>query len=514
MAWGTPSVGIQLLKGGVVAYYSSVTSTSTIEVAPAEDDAWVLRMYLDPSDSQVPNAVRDNVKEPNVISAGLDPAPTEARYICYLDSDTSGDFSLELTARALPQTWIATYRDFSAWPLVTPEPKAGGLPSYASGGAMYQDPCVVPVPTAHGGGYLMVLLRKRTFLDLNTLPQDGNTPISSQGVFDLIAYWSDNPEFNDPRAVGRSFPVLPPNRAVHGPIFLVDEDPDYKSAVVGSDYSAYFTAEKGFIGGKRFDWSELLTAFKHPPPESTWTSAVDGELLGRIRIWLPRRMKSVRRRAEELLLTYEDSLKRCTDPEPESFDGDSGLGSPLSPTRSRARSQANGPDEPSGTPFVPGEKTFALYFRALAIGGPSLSWRYGQGLWRATAIPHGTELEVEEFDSSPHGLTTVLGVDFVVTPNDLTAPGRDMVAPASVITPGTPPSIPSVVEDPMDPDVVHVTLGSSTAWWVFGGSFYFPLPSGVDPTTSPASVNNLGRVIGDEADGTWEWSDAWSHALL
>lgn len=583
MSWGPASIGLYVANGVRGDRNLNLTSISTVFIAESPGDP-LLRMYFTCNVSNVgtdnpgfDTFTVDQVLFGDVGASNLTPASSTYGYIKYLDSDADGNFNVDESMDTVPQTWIAALRDMDGWTLATFD---GTSPSYTSvsGEALYTDPCVVAVPSAYGGGYLMLLGRRRHDIDdlAHFNESSAGATIAELGISDIIAYWSDNLEFNDPDTSDSV-------RAVKGPVLLVDsldalpganfrvfagvptaafhhdpetgevhlyvyytvdfpetaylniEDSAYQAAIVASDYSDWFppasgAQPKGFTACKRFDWDTLVSAFTDAEPEPDWVSAVNGDLLGRVHIWVARPSTRLLRRATELLVHFDPAVQRCTDPEVERIRDRSKDPDRIDTRRSdltqsqqamtltskglRRRSkgtQEPGPGPQDETPSPDYERTLSLYFRAVPSQdkpNPVGTWRDGHGFWRATAIPDGTLLQVTDYGSGTAVplRTTVYGVDFVVAPPAESGvrhepyPGksRDMVAPADYRhRVGTDHNT-----DPTDPDVVQVTSGSQPGWWVYGGQFGFPDGS--------AYTQALGRVIGDEADGEHAWQDAWT----
>lgn len=563
MPWGSATVGIPVTGGERGSRNLSVTSTSTLSTSTLEGAA-ALRMFLvvgASNNTDIAHELDVDTVAPvdvDLTTVGLAKASGQWSYIKYIDSDESGEFSIIEGDESVPQTWIAQTRDFSYWTLYL----STGDKRLVSGQVDYLDPSVVPVPSSLGGGYLMLLERKRSRLDgVRTLeerpdldlPDEPRRPgsvhapasIAESGVFDIVAFWSENPEFTDPDFTG----------AVKGPIFLVDSlealpdanfrvfagvpsaafhhDPQtgefslyvyytvdfpetpylnaerasYHDEAPSSDYSSWVQPPgggkaKGFIACKRFDWDTLLDAFTAPEVEADWSRAVEGELLGRVRIWVPQPTTRLRRRAAELLVAFGATVTRATDPEVEAVS--SAEPDPvISPVRrldrrrgsvqAAPRDRGHGPDPGSAPPTSGGPlhvagSDFVLFFRGVPDGALSGA-ADGQGLWRASAMPDDVLMEVEDDDAlytSAHR-STVFGVDYVVTPVDPAGASRDSVAPADTST-----------GNPADPDPVRVRQRFSAEWWVFGGQF------------SISGAEALGRVIGDEEDGEHAWQEAWT----
>lgn len=398
-----------------------------------------------------------------------------------------------------------------------------GIASIGVGSARFalthKDPSIVELP--NGGGWLMLLARTRSWETIlsdscaGAAGQLGSSPTNSMG--DIVAWWSADPSFDDGVAT------------VLGPFFMVDSIhalPGLElrfwlgvptGAIVeeaGADYlylyyqveppleAAGFTAPAplsvlrpdAYDPGLSYrNWSLALAGYAHTgsatrvykrglavkriavaeliaflsygsTDEPAWTSSdtAPGELLGQVRVWA--------------------CDTGAIGPYPFVVPFDTAFGA----------SVEDGPvsADPSAVATSTG---LNLYFSTLEPrrgSGLPTDPRHGYGIWRCVAVPDSTagtpDLVYEQKDGQGRVYSTIsvapkFGVDFVlcVAPLGGGAYPRDMVAPA--------PSSgfyldPDVVQDPSD--------GS---WRVYVGQ----------------ERESLTLFLGDPADGTTPWQDAW-----
>ena len=543
MSWSPASPAVTLT--GSSAGSLSTTSTTTIYYPHTTETGTdsLLYMFLTrpvPFDADDQESVAAIESE----SAGLVAADTETDYLAYIESDDTGAFTLDTDADTpLSSTFLASKRDASGWTLETvtsydTDPftttTAATLPLKAI--ADYEDPCCVAIPEDAGGGWLMLLNRKR---------REGGgviAKVAEDTLGDVVAYRATEPTFRDEDGAGIDGPVLlvdslgalpdQPARAWLGvptaafvtdpttgdlalyvyyaveipssPYLSDEETPggtaDYAAAWAASDFADLAASGVGFMACKRVAWEDLEAALAAPADEDAWTAddAVEGTLLGRVRIWLPLPFprSRVTRLATEILAEHGD-FDRVTDPEAEAIDEEADAAAALRrrlPPALRARARPRN-DKPT-TPVTLDDPRLSLYFRAKGAPGSTPDWTEDRGIWRATAMPDDVSLNAA---FGHEGRTTTFGLDFVVQPNADAAPSPDLVIPAGLV---------ATTGDPVrasDPDAARVYSSADGAWqwWLYAGA-----------CTEGAATGDayLGRVIGDDDDGYRDWQDAWTFA--
>lgn len=396
----------------------------------------------------------------------------------------------------------------------------------------YKDPSVVELPA--GGGYLMLLSRLRSYDAVAAVDTCGGCPVAALGgpattIGDIVAFWSDNPEFDDgagtvrgPFLIVDSLDALPgislrfwlsvPGGAVisNGDVQALfvyyqveaSADPDPLQAgaatypdggVTNSEYFAVLghypyasrSATRVFSGApavRRIALDDLLahvgdaaSAGTGSTDEAAWTrsDAVPGDLLGQVRIWLCN------------VAEYGPM------PQVRLFDRVYEQGSGTSRWFPRVADPAP----------VDSGKALTLYFSTIDVEGHVPAPGDGYGIWRGVAVdgaaeggPTLVQTTTIEGQSEDGTIMTVVetieiepiyGVDFLACSaiDPVTGLPKDQLAEA-------------VGTNYVDPDPVW-----SGVWRVLFG---VPKYNG-DPTTMQA----MKLHVGEFADGTTRWEDAW-----
>jgi hypothetical protein len=288
MAWGKSNGAISVYVEGAYKGYANKTSTATLYL-PDESGGGKLRMWdisagsvqsffraLEPALDFVPEIFEE---EPQTsLTASRDEIPI---WQCYLDSNADFQFSIDTDQwadRILIQTgvpaerrqfWTRFQRITSYSAGVGPGGSADTIPTRALFRVIYKDPCVIAVPEAAGGGYLMILVRYRTREEDATLPNGTlEQPDVGTCISDIVCYWSVDATFRGTYGT-----------TLKGPFLLVDSldalDDPYLYEEGEARTKVSFRPWLG-VPGAVFVGNDLYLYYVVTPPYPTKGGAKDG----------------------------------------------------------------------------------------------------------------------------------------------------------------------------------------------------------------------------------------------
>lgn len=468
MAWVLAGDGLRVVSDTEdVSIPTTSTSTLLVERRPGYALVRHLRMYhfegvLGRAPAGTYTADMEGVPvqvegcDPSLSAWTEDTTGTVESYLSYVEDydHFAGDDVTELGVVSIDstredvafQTQVPTRKQNMEWEVVVLDPTGAETIETLTLEVVYKDPCVVELP--NGDGWLMVLSRYR--MD----PDRASSMSPGLSLGDIVAWWSDTPDFRGEAVVGpfllvdslNAWPSTAeiPLRLWLGtataavveeggtrwlmvyytvePNALGDADP-YLDVIGGAAYAELLADFTPGVAAKAINYNALMLRIRaeyvrgeptltredsvshlslsYFPEDYYGFSDIDGELLGAIRVWLFEASPGYPRRVRAFTSVYSD-------------DDEGGGGAPqwVDPAAAVCDDHLSlylaallSPDEKEA------ERSGAIVIYSAAESDTGMG--SGHGLWRVRAVRDGLLLHDADTDS----LTiATFGKDFLAAP--------------------------------------------------------------------------------------------------